>query len=503
MTEKHTLQLLRALPDDLQPTHLCGNGQAAARPIRTLCEDSRRADAHALFVAIAGANSDGHDYLTAAYAQGCRCFVVQKAPTDALPCDADVYLVSDTRRALAHLTAAFYDHPAQSLTLIGITGTKGKTTTALLIYHLLERLGVSAGYICTEGAWYGETREPTANTTPGPLVLHGILDRMRRNGVTVVILEVSSQSVMQHRIEGLRFAIGAFTNLSPDHVSPTEHPTFEHYRDCKRAFLQKFIAKNGTLLLHITDPHAAYMADGVQAHISTFGVDADAALRADAPLPTRSYGAPAVTFTCDGEPYLLSMAGEYNVCNALCAVGILEALGYDRRVTLPMLASIRVPGRLEEADAPDGSAVLIDYAHNGLSLSSVLQTLRPYATGRLICLVGSVGGRSQMRRADLGNAAAQYADLTVLTSDNPNFEDPQVICEEMAASFTARGQDNYVIIPDRAEAIRRAVSLLREGDVLLLAGKGTEDYQLVRGEKVPFSEKEIVAEAVRASLLPL
>jgi UDP-N-acetylmuramoyl-L-alanyl-D-glutamate--2,6-diaminopimelate ligase len=197
------------------------------------------------------------------------------------------------------------------------------------------------------------------------------------------------------------------------------------------------------------------------------------------------------------------MAGEYNVCNALCAVGILKALGYDHRTTLSMMASIRVPGRLKQIDAPEGCAVLIDYAHNGLSLSSVLQTLRPYTAERLICLVGSVGGRSQMRRADLGDAAAQYADLTVLTADNPDFEDPRAICEEMAASFESRGQDNYVIIPDRAEAIRAAVSMLREGDVLLLAGKGCENYQLIRGERVPLSEREIVARALRAFLLPL
>jgi len=503
MTFRTFHQLLSALPSQLKPIRISGDGCAAARPIRQLCEDSRYTDADALFVAIVGARSDGHDYLAAAYERGCRCFVVQREPSPALPSDADVFLVPDTRRALAHLAAAYYDRPADRLTLVGITGTKGKTTTALLIYRLLEHLGVRAGYIGTEGAWYGENRESTANTTPSPLVLHGILYRMLQSGVQTVIMEISSQSVMQHRIEGLSFHIGAFTNLSPDHVSPTEHPTFEHYRDCKHAFLHEGIAKDGTLLLHISDPHAAYMAKGVSARIVTFGVDTAADLCADRPLQTRLDGTPAIHFGCDGRSYLLSMAGEYNICNALCAVGILEALGYDRHTTLSMLSHVSVPGRLENVAAPEGCAVLIDYAHNGLSLSSVLQTLRPYTAERLICLVGSVGGRSQMRRADLGDAAARYADLTVLTADNPNFEDPRSICEEMAASFENRGQDNYVIIPDRAEAIHAAVSMLREGDVLLLAGKGCEDYQLIRGEKVPFSEREIVAEAVRAILLPL
>ena len=503
MTFKTTLQLLSALPADLPPRHISGDGNAAELVISALCEDSRKADEKALFVAIVGARSDGHDYLAAAYERGCRCFVVQRTPDLPLPSDADVFCVPDTRRALAYLSAAYYDHPADRMTLVGITGTKGKTTTALMIYRLLARLGVCVGYIGTEGAWYGEHREPTANTTPGPLVLHSMLDRMYQSGVTTVIMEISSQSVMQHRIEGLSFRVGAFTNLSPDHVSPTEHPTFEHYRDCKHAFLRDHIAKDGTLLLHITDPHAAYMAKDIRARIVTFGVDAEADLCAHTPLPTRQNGAPAVSFGCDGEQYVLSMAGEYNVCNALCAVGILQALGYDHRTTLPMMASIRVPGRLEQIDAPEGCAVLIDYAHNGLSLSSVLQTLRPYTAERLICLVGSVGGRSQMRRADLGDAAAQYADLTVLTADNPDFEDPRAISEEMAASFESRGQDNYVIIPDRAEAIRAAVSMLHEGDVLLLAGKGCEDYQLIRGERVPLSEREIVARALRAFLLPL
>ncbi len=492
--------LLTALPATLNPVRIAGNGTATRRPLQQLVSDSRSAKEGALFVAIRGARSDGHDYLAAAYGQGCRCFLVETPPTPPLPPDADVWLVPDTRCALAYLAAAFYGHPAKKMTLLGITGTKGKTTTALLAYGLLQLLGEPVGYIGTEGVWYAEYREPTQNTTPDPLTLHRTLRHMRESGVRTVVLEVSSQSVLQHRIDGLHFAAAAFTNLAPDHISPTEHPTFEHYRDCKRDFLRDGVTHRSTLLVNADDLHAAYMSKDSPARIVTYGIDSAADLRATALLPTMNDGTPGVSFACGGMAAMLPMAGAYNVSNALCAVGMLRALGYPLARTLPLLRSLYVPGRLQPLPAPTGSAILVDYAHNGISLSSVLQTLRPYATGRLICLVGSVGGRTQMRRADLGDAAAQYADLTVLTADNPDFEDPRAICEEMARSFTARGQDNYLIIPDRAEAIRRAASMLREGDVLLLAGKGSEDYQLVQGERVPFSERDIVTEAVKQAL---
>ena len=496
-----TRSLLSALPASLSPLRITGNGRATREPIHTLCADSRLAGACSLFIAIRGARSDGHDYLPAAYAQGCRCFLVEKPPEHPLPSDADVYLVPDTRRAQAHLAAAYYAYPQKKLRLIGITGTKGKTTTALLCYQLLRDMGESVAYIGTDGVRYGNIAEPTRNTTPDSLELHRLFRSMVDNGVRTVIMEISSQSVRQHRIEGLSFTVGAFTNLSPDHISPTEHPDFEDYRDCKRAFLHDHITKGGTLLLNADDLHAAYMAKGSLAHIRTYGIHTSADLRAERLTPTRCNGIPATLFFCDRQEVLLSMPGEYNVSNALCAIEILRTLGYSHLDILPRLSAVAVPGRLEPLPAPEGCAVLVDYAHNGVSLRAVLTTLRDYTDGRLICLVGSVGGRTQLRRADLGDAAAALADLTVLTADNPDFEDPADICREMAHVFTERGQDNYLILPDRADAIRRALTLMRRGDILLLAGKGTENYQLIRGEKRPFSEREIVAEALSDALL--
>lgn len=492
--------LIGALPAALQPIHIHGKA-ADHTTIAALIADSRKAAPHTLFIAIRGAVSDGHDYLLAAYENGCRCFLVEQPAIDMLPPDATVYAVSDTKAAKAHLAAAYYDFPAAKMSMVGITGTKGKTTSALLCYDILRRIRVNVGYIGTEGVRYfannSEHTAPTVNTTPDPLELHFFLREMYDMGVRTVFVEVSSQSVYQQRIAGITFAVGAFTNLSPDHVSPTEHPTLEHYKECKHAFLRDHVSLHGSLVLNADDPHTPDMAADCATPIRTFGIHQDADTRAEQLTPYLLSGVPATRFYVGGQAATLSLPGEYNVSNALCALEILRALGYPTRALLPYLTMVKIPGRLESLSAPDGAAIFIDYAHNGVSLAAVLSTLRQYAKGRLICLVGSVGGRTQLRRRDLGDAAAKYADLTILTADNPDFEDTTAICEDMALSFRACGLDNYRIIPDRTDAIRHAVSVLREGDILLLAGKGNEDYQRIRGESQPFSERQVVIESVR------
>ena len=497
-------ELLALLPRHIRYRQLQGCGHADRRPLRSLCVDSRRAGEDSLFICLCGFMTDGHEYAAAAYAAGCRCFVICHALPTPLPEDAYVYLVDDTREAQAQLAEIFYDYPSKALTLVGITGTKGKTTTAMIAYSLLCRLGVKAGYIGTDGVRYGTHHEQTRNTTPDSPELRRIFRDMADRGVRVVVMEISSQSVWQKRLLGLRFAVGAFTNLSPDHISPTEHPDFEHYFACKHAFLTDYCT--GTVLLNADDAHTAAMGEDIFVAVRRFSTGAREDGCADELCPAWSDGTPGMAFTywenSMGTPVHLPMPGAYNVSNALCALGIIKALGYAPTAAIPHLRDVTVPGRFELAPAPRGCLCIIDYAHNGMSLTTVLRDLRTYTEGRLLCLVGSVGGRTQLRRRDLGEAAATLADLTVFTADTPDREDPEDICREMAQVHRERGLDNYVIIPDRAEAIRAALRMMHEGDVLLLAGKGSERYQRVDGVDIPFSERDILAEAV-ADILPV
>lgn len=468
--------------------------------ISRLVYDSRIARSGDALFCLVGARTDGHQYARSAYDAGCRVFVVSR-PLD-LPADAHQILTHDTRAALADASCAFYGDPASSLLLIGVTGTKGKTTTSCMICDALSSSGVSVGYIGTNGARLGEWRESVANTTPESHELHRIFRTMLDRGAEAVVLEVSSQAVASGRIRGLSFDVGVFTNLSPDHIGPGEHPDFESYRTAKAEFFSRYCRRS--IIYNKDDPASSVMISSSRADrkLSCSIASEESDFFAHGIAQYRREGAFGSTLLVsnkeDGSERSLavSIPGDFNVSNALeayaAAKEALAVLGRDSDGSdlARGIANAELNGRFEVIERA-GRCFVIDYAHNGKSLTSALELLRRYSPERLICLFGSVGGRTYMRRAELAAAASRSADMCIITSDNPDFEEPSKIIGEIYSHFAGSGCP-AVCIEDRADAIEYAVSNSREGDIVLIAGKGHEKYQLVRGERRPFCERDIL-----------
>lgn len=493
-------QFLATLPTP--PTLIAGDGIAADAPMDLLVADSHRATIGSLFVCIKGAKADGHRYLAAAYAAGCRCFLVEHQPDAPLPPDACLYLSDDTRRDLALLAAAYYGHSARQMKVIGITGTKGKTSTAWMCHHILQKAGIPSGYIGTCGVYYGQVRIDTANTTPDPLLLQRYLRDMKQSGVQVVLLEVSSQAIWQHRVTGIPFHTAVLTNLSPDHIGGAEHPDFDHYAACKQRLLTDFGAQ--TVIVNADDAHAEHMLTGVKAPILRCGRQSMANVQATDLCRRTEEGLPGIAFTyrigTETERVFLPLPGEHNVYNALLALTVTHTLGVPLPLAATALSDLHIPGRFEMIPFK-GALVVVDYAHNGAALRAALEALRDYEPRRLVCLFGSVGERTQCRRRELGDVANELSDFTYLTADNPGFERVEDICADIAASFS--DESRYLIIPDRAKAVRTALEGLCEGEVLLLAGKGDEQSQAICGRLVPYSDRAVVEEYLSELAVPV
>lgn len=462
-----------------------------------ICHDSRKAGPDCLFVCIRGYVSDGHAYAAAAYRNGARIFLAEQ-PLD-LPDDACVLCCPDTRVALAALSAAIYGHPASKLHIIGITGTKGKTTTALMIHRILDALDVPSAYIGTNGVDFCGRHYATVNSTPESLDLHDYMAQMVECSVQYVVMEVSSQSLKLSRVYGIPFEICVFTNLYPDHIGGVEHRDMDEYMSCKRRLFEFSGIRH--IIANKDDPATEYMTQNAQAPVTTYGLSPTCDWYANALTSQICYRVPGTAFCChtgDGQafPVQIPFPGDYSVYNALCALAVCDKLGFDAHNCMQALAHVRVAGRFEPVflSGRPHTTFIIDYAHNGASLRAVLSSLRAYKPRRLICLFGSVGGRTQMRRAELGTVACELADLSILTSDNPGNEDPSGIIADIAAAFS---HNRYVCIPDRREAIAYAVREARPGDMVVLAGKGHEGYQYVHGKYLPFSEREILLEIDR------
>lgn len=492
-------QLIQALP---LPFSLHGADRAKDE-LRHISNDSRHVRGDSVFVCIRGAISDGHNYARAAYNNGCRIFVA--AHPLALPPDASVLLTEDTRTALAMLSTRLYHAPSEELHVVGITGTKGKTTSALMIAHILNQCGISAGYIGSNGVQYGKYHFDTVNTTPESCDIQRYLRDMVTAGMRVCVMEVSSQALKLSRVWGIRFDTCVFTNLSPDHISAHEHPDFEDYKACKASLFRDYPCRH--VVYNADDPLAEDVIGASRAPRIRVGLHHPAEFWADELVLMRDASRLGLQFrlhTARGDAVVaLPFPGAFSAYNALTAAAVCHRFGVSDHRIAEALESVSITGRFETIMLPNDAIVVIDYAHNGVSLRSALETLRQYHPNRLICLFGSVGGRTQMRRAELGWVAAELADLCILTADNPDNEAPQAIIRDIAASF---GQDAcpYLEIPDRQQAILHAMSIALPGDIILLAGKGHERYQLIAGKHVPFCERDIVArEALRMALTRL
>lgn len=443
-----------------------------------------------LFVCLKGASRDGHDFAPDAYEKGCRAFLCERELD--LPADAQQATVADCRAALPVISAEFFGHPADKLKIIGITGTKGKTTTALLVSAILNAAGKSCAYIGSNGVIINGKHRPTVNTTPESLRLHAYFSEMISEKTEYAVLEVSSQALARHRTDGIPFDTVAFTNLSEDHIGGAEHPTFEDYRDSKKKLFTDYGAK--TAVYCADDEYGDYMTDSFSGRKISFGIGIDADFKGENIRKFRNDTALGVAFDCvcggiSVKTDMLSPGG-FSVYNGLCAMAICSVYGVEKEFSAEVLGKTTVQGRSEIVPVIPGRTFVIDYAHNGLSLTSVLKTLREYEPERIICVFGSVGGRTQVRRKELAQASSALADYVIITSDNPDFEDPAAVCEDIASYMT--GDVPYEIIPDRYLAIERAAAMSQKGDIVLLAGKGHENYQLICGKKVPFSEREVL-----------
>ena len=469
--------------------------------VTSVCRDSRLAAEGSMFVCIKGTAIDGHDFARSAYNSGARVFLSEKELT--LPDDATVIVTEDTRRALAIVSAELYCHPERELKIVGITGTKGKTTTALTAYSVLNSAGISTGYIGSNGVRFAGYSYLTANTTPESCDLYKYMRLMVDAGVKALVMEVSSQAIYMNRIFGITFDVCAFTNLYHDHIGGVEHPTFEHYRDSKRRLFTEFGAK--TVIYNADDDHAEYMMSGVLSKkISCSCTDKPSSIKATSICAPDKKNGLCVSFDIESEAKSfstsVSMPGLFSVYNALLATAICSSLGLSVSKIATLLPTVSIDGRFEVINTIPGVSFVIDYAHNGASLEAALRALREYNPKRLMCLFGSVGGRTFGRRRELGDVAARLADLCILTSDNPDHEPPENIINDISECFINEGSCHYVKIPDRREAIRYAVKNARKGDIILLAGKGHENYQLINGKKLPFSERAIILEAAEELL---
>lgn len=473
---------------------------ASDAEITSITYDSRRAGPGALFVCLVGAWMDGHTFAESAYRSGCRAFLAERPLP--LPADAAQILTDDTRAALAVIGADFYGRPADALHILGITGTKGKTTTALLTAAILTEAGLPCAYIGSNGVDIAGMHESTANTTPESLELHRLFRKMLDAGVRHVVLEVSSQALRHHRVDGIPFEAVAFTNLSEDHIGPGEHPDFEDYRSAKRRLFAEYAAR--VMVYNADDPAAGFMRVGFAGQQVSFSVGHAADYRADALAQYRTDTALGIDFCCthggEATPVRVMSPGAFSAANALCAIALAGAFGVTPAQAAQTLAHTPVQGRFEVVEGLPGRTFIVDYSHNGLALTSALKTLRAYRPHRLLCVFGSVGGRTQVRRRELAEAAGAWADYSILTSDNPDFEDPMAVIRDIERFLPPNAA--YTCIPDRAEAVRAAVAMSEDGDIVLFAGKGHEDYQLIEGKKVPFVERELIRQACRERATP-
>lgn len=460
--------------------------------ISALVYDSRKVTEDCMFVCIKGAVYDSHEHVEEIAAAGAKVIVAERKVI--VPEGVTLLLVPDTRYALAMLSAAYFDYPAEKMKVIGITGTKGKTTTTFMVKGILEHAGYKVGLIGTIETIIGERHIPASNTTPESYLIQEYFAEMVEAGCEVCVMEVSSQGLMMHRTAGIPFEIGIFTNLAPDHIGPNEHATFEEYASCKGLLFRQ--CRIG--IANVDDVHFDMVMEGHTCELETIGFSEKADYRAsDVELVGRP-GYLGVKYHVSGRLNMdveIDVPGKFSVYNSLVAIAVCEHFKVSQEDLKEALKVVKTKGRIEMIKVSDDFTLMIDYAHNAMSLESLLETLKEYHPERLVCVFGCGGNRSRLRRYEMGEVSGRLADLTVITSDNPRFEDPQAIIEDIKTGM-AKTDGAYVEISDRKEAIRYVIEHGRKGDVIVLAGKGHEDYQEIKGKKYPMDERVLIREVL-------
>ena len=450
--------------------------------ITDIIYDSRKLVTGCVFVCMVGAVVDGHTFIAEAV----------ENDVDGIPKDIAVVKVASSRKALALMSAAYFGNPAKELVTIGLTGTKGKTTTTYMIKSVLESAGFKTGLIGTTGVLIGEESLPTKNTTPESYELHKLFREMADKGCKYVVMEVSSQGLKLDRTLGIEFDYGVFTNLSPDHIGPHEHDSFEEYTECKSLLFRQC----KTAVVNADDEHTDEVLKGHTCKVLTYSAKQDADLTATNVEFIKDGGKLGMRFNVRGKVNTLVTIytpGFFSVYNSLVTVLCCTLIGAETKDILEGLLKVKVIGRVEIVPCSDDFSVIIDYAHNEVSTKSVLTTLLEYKPNRLICVYGGGGNRSRLRRYDMGEVTGAMADLCVLTEDNPRDEDLRQINNDIKIGL-AKTSGKYIEIDDRKDAIKYCIENAQKGDMIVLLGKGQETYQERKGVKYHFDEREVVAE---------
>lgn len=468
----------------ISPLQVRGNQE---EEIQGLHSDSRKMAPGYLFVAVKGTQTDGHDYIAKAIEGGAVAVVCQQMPEMA-PDTVAFVQVPDSADALGKLASAYYGDPSHRLTLVGVTGTNGKTTIATLLYRLYRLLGNKVGLLSTVCNYIDEKEVSATHTTPDPVELNRLLAEMVEAGCTYAFMEVSSHAVDQKRIAGLRFKGGVFTNLTRDHLD--YHLTVDAYRDAKKAFFDQ-LPKEAFALTNADDKNGMFMLQNTTASKKTYSVRTLADFKGKI-LETHFDG---TLMSVNGKEINTQFVGRFNAYNLLAVYGAAVLLGSDPDEVLLHISSLKsVSGRFQALRSPDDYTVIVDYAHTPDALTNVLNAIHEVleGAGKIITVVGCGGNRDKGKRPIMAKESVRLSDQVILTSDNPRFEEPQDILNDMLAGLDAAEKKRTLSIVDRREAIRTACMLANSGDVILIAGKGHEDYQDVKGVKHPFDDREIV-----------
>ena len=452
--------------------------------------DSRKIKAGHLFVAVKGTQVDGHQFINKAIELGAKAVLVEDMPTD-LKEDVTYVQVASTETEVGKIATIFYGNPTKKLKLVGVTGTNGKTTIATLLYNMFRKFGYKVGLISTVCNYIDDEARPTDHTTPDPIELNQLLGEMVAAGCEYAFMECSSHAIHQHRIGGLHFEGGVFTNLTRDHLD--YHKTFENYRNAKKMFFDS-LSKNAFAITNADDKNGMIMVQNCKANIKTYSIQRMADFRAKI-IECHFEG---MYLEVDGKEVGVQFIGKFNVSNLLAVYGTAIMLGKSQDDILLALSTLKsVNGRLDPVHSPEGFTAIVDYAHTPDALENVLGAIHDVLegkNGKVITVCGAGGNRDKGKRPLMAQEAVKQSDTVILTSDNPRFEDPQAIIDDMVAGLDANQRKKVLTIVDRREAMRTAAMMAKKGDVILVAGKGHEDYQDIQGVKHHFDDHEVLRE---------
>lgn len=469
-------------------------GNVPAAEVEHIFCDSRKCTPGSMFVAVRGAEADGHNFIGKAIENGAEYIVCEEIPAGS-PSNAQYIVVEESRKAVAAIASNFYGNPSQKLRIVAVTGTNGKTSIATLLYNLFTRLGYCCGLLSTIANYVGEKRYETENTTPGPMELNRLLAQMADAGCEYCFMEASSHAIHQQRIEGIQFTGAIFTNLTHDHLD--YHKTFANYLACKKALFDN-LPKDAFALTNADDRNGEVMLQNTKAAKSTYSCRNWADFRTRILEKTIE----GMLLNINGKEVWCRFIGMHNASNLTAVYGAAILLGAKEEEVITAMSTLSsVAGRLEYFKGENDIIAAVDYAHTPDALENVLKTLKELdPCGDLICVFGCGGNRDKTKRPEMGAIAAKYASRVIVTSDNPRFENPDEIIADIKQGMDIKGRAKSLFIPDRAEAIRTAIITAVPGSIVLVAGKGHEDYQIINGVKHHFDDKEIIMEAFKMQL---